>query len=215
MAGSAHQIDPMEMPVWTLGQAVAWITWRTAEKVQEYGDDSVVGMMLDAAVQEPEVFLTTARMELFMRLAEGALTAMAINEETGRPEAIPAEVWPFVEYTADRDRTDRLWFNKKLGYRDIKLKRGDVCRLWEDAKLANKGGRPPVADWEAYYVKFLEKVKADGFPNKLNIDGWRTQADVANWLADLAEKEGFSPGTSTTRGKAREFLAKAKLETGF
>src|SRR6516162_6003919 len=115
MAGSAHQIDPMEMPVWTLGQAVAWITWRTAEKVQEYGDDSVVGMMLDAAVQEPEVFLTTARMELFMRLAEGALTAMAINEETGRPEAIPAEVWPFVEYTADRDRTDRLWFNKKLG----------------------------------------------------------------------------------------------------
>ncbi len=77
-----------------------------------------------------------------------------------------------------------------------------------------KGGRPPAADWDAYYEKFLEEVKARGFPDKLNDDGWRRQVDVANWLTNLAEKEGFSPGTSTLRQKAREFLAKAKLETG-
>ena len=58
-------------------------------------------------------------------------------------------------------------------------------------------------------------MKADGYPDKLNVDGWSKLVDVANWLADLAEKEGFSPGTSTIRQKAREFLGKVKLETGF
>ena len=29
--------DPMAMSIWTLGQAVAWIAWRTAEKVRENG----------------------------------------------------------------------------------------------------------------------------------------------------------------------------------
>ena len=107
----------------------------------------------------------------------------------------------------------------KVEYRDITLKRVDVCRLWDDASFreipANKGGRPPAADWDAYYVKFVEKVKADGYPEKLNIVQLSKQVDVANWLTNLAEKEGFSPGTSTTRGKAREFLGKVKLETGF
>ena len=28
--------DPMAMSIWTLGQAVAWIVFRTAEKVREY-----------------------------------------------------------------------------------------------------------------------------------------------------------------------------------
>ena len=166
------------------------------------------------------VSVKTAREDLWARLAEGALTASGVKEETGRPVEIPAYEWAYLELTGDRNLADRLWFKKgsmKVEYRDITLKRGDVCRLWKDVRPipANKGGRPPAADWDAYFPKLLEKVKTDGFPDKLNVDGWSKQVDVENWLANLAEKEGFSPGKSTIREKARDFLARVKLETGF
>ena len=88
--------DPMAMSIWTLGQAVAWIVWRTAEKVRENWNASLVKLSTYEAFADQEeeteqlVSVKTAREELWARLAEGALTASAIKEGTGRPEQIPA-----------------------------------------------------------------------------------------------------------------------------
>src|SRR5262245_25136922 len=104
--------DPMAMSTWTLGQTLAWIVWRTPAKVRENWNASMVELSLDEALAkqrektEQLVSAKTAREELWARLAEGALTASAFKEGTGRPVQIPAYEWAVLQLTEDMNLGD-------------------------------------------------------------------------------------------------------------
>ena len=97
----------------------------------------------------------------------------------------------------------------KVEYRDMTLRRDDICRLWP-SHPASKRGRKPGADWDAYFLAFKAKVEADGYPDALNVEGWNKQADVERWLAEQAARDHCSPSSSTIRRHAKAFLAKVK-----
>ena len=90
------------------------------------------------------------------------------------------------------------------------LRRDDICRLWPLIIRASKRGRKPGADWDAYFLAFEAKVKADGYPDALNVEGWNKQADVERWLAEQAARDHCSPASSTIRRHAKTFLAKVR-----
>ena len=161
---------------------------------------------------EQVVSVKTAREELWARLAEGALTASAIKEETGRPEQIPAHEWAYLDLTGDSNLADRLWFKTRFHegrISDVTLRRDDICRLWP-SHPASKRGRKPGADWDAYFLAFKAKVEADGYPDAQNVEGWNKQTDVERWLAEQAARDHLFPSSSTIRRHAKTFLKKVQ-----
>ena len=72
-------------------------------------------------------------------------------------------------------------------------------RPFESNKNKNPGGRPQKADWGAFYDRFVEVCKMRGLPDKTNVDGWQTQADVEEWLAELAQNDRTPVGDTQIR----------------
>jgi hypothetical protein len=82
---------------------------------------------------------------------------------------------------------------------------GDVAKPPQQQK--SKGGRPPVTDWDAIEEVFRKKIAVDGCPEKLNVKGWQTQADVVTWIRNL-DRFARSAAESTVRDHARDFISK-------
>ncbi len=90
-----------------------------------------------------------------------------------------------------------------------------ICggRPFDRSKARNPGGRPPKADWSAFEDRFRDECNKRGNPDSLNVRGWQTQADVATWLGDLAEREDTPVGETQLRQHAREFIDRMRSET--
>ncbi|WP_152049036.1 hypothetical protein [Aureimonas psammosilenae] len=80
--------------------------------------------------------------------------------------------------------------------------RGEAPRL--------KVGRKPKFDWEEYEQAFLMKVDEEGQPEKSNVEGWQSQADVARWLQSLAERERLEMSFDSAKRKARAMMGRNK-----
>ena len=89
-----------------------------------------------------------------------------------------------------------------------------ACQGWRESEMRKPPRRPAGAlakwDWSAFEESFVEEVKTRGFPDKLNEEGWRTQADVARWVLDLPDftRSGPAelPSLSTIKGYARRWM---------
>jgi hypothetical protein len=64
-------------------------------------------------------------------------------------------------------------------------------------RQAGKGGRPFAADWPAIEEALEREINLVGFPNKGAGEGWRTAADVAQWVR--GHLDDASPGPTAER----------------
>jgi hypothetical protein len=74
-------------------------------------------------------------------------------------------------------------------------------------KSQTKRGAKPKTDWDAIKEAFLEKVKDDDWPNELNVVGWQTQANVEDWIMEMAARDKVGISKSTARRYAVKFLS--------
>lgn len=76
------------------------------------------------------------------------------------------------------------------------------------ADIKAKPGAKQKFDWDAAEMDFVNQIKSRGFPNKLNVPGWQTQADVVRYLQKMAQLERVDIGDSQTKKYARKFMQK-------
>jgi hypothetical protein len=78
--------------------------------------------------------------ELRNRAAAGELTVAAIRNGDGRPVQIPAHEWAYLEHTGNHVLRDELRFDmtSEPQYRDMRLNRDDVYRLWSPATVSKR-----------------------------------------------------------------------------
>lgn len=75
-----------------------------------------------------------------------------------------------------------------------------------------KGGRPTAADWETVKDALKIKIGEMGVPDRENPAGWRTQADVEKWVAELLQIRMEDAADSTIRDNTKRLLAKIERE---
>ena len=76
------------------------------------------------------------------------------------------------------------------------------------AQKRKKGGAPAKADWPAISEAIRREITERGRPDRLNVKGWRCQADVESRIMDLARNDGTPIGEATARRYARKILSK-------
>jgi hypothetical protein len=94
----------------------------------------------------------------------------------------------------------------------VEVHAADLHKWVRGLKGTGVGGRPPKADWEAYWEVFAKKCSEEGNPDKLNVKGWQTQADVVRFLSELVARDNADVEERTIREYARNFMLRAKTE---
>lgn len=109
---------------------------------------TVIGLRLDEALSDCAdkdevrklVTVHHAWEELRNRAAAGELTVAAIRDDNGHPVQIPAHEWAYLKHTGDHVLRDELRFDMSSAsqYRDMRINRDDVYRLWPPSQMRIK-----------------------------------------------------------------------------
>jgi len=73
-----------------------------------------------------------------------------------------------------------------------------------------KGGRPPVADWDVIEHLLRLEIKKKGLPSPDNEEGWWTKADVCRSVADMLDARNEHAAPSTIRDHVNAVLKGVK-----
>ena len=164
--------------------------------------------------------------ELLTRLQRGELTAFATAliplEGEGDKKfnrALPAEFWVRAAEQGEIDWVQGEYArDDRHKARSLYLALSDINTMYpppeRHAKAAQRKspGAPQKADWAAITDAYLQEVKSVGFPDRLNEDGWQTQADVQRWIERLLEREGISVSETTLKDRARRIMEAARQQ---
>lgn len=164
-------------------------------------------------------------------LADGSLPASRLRLSTGQYEPIAASTWSRVVHIPDGNGStvqkhpfellaagDLSWLHPPDPiivpyFTREELASAGIIRAQPPAVEKNKGGRPGKADWPAIEEAFKQEVATRGFPDPLNEDGWRYQADVVRWIEEMLDREGVEVAPSTCKNWASRFMENARPET--
>lgn len=136
--GIAIGRDPMGLPVWSFGMAVAWIMCRSSQAATEYWNGPLDVALVYTA--PGAMIFEAAQAELVQRLALGSLTATATDEQ-GDIQELGAHEWRHLTPQpagGNNGLKIRLWRpGGGIGgtaYHDVRLLRDDVLAVWPETR---------------------------------------------------------------------------------
>jgi hypothetical protein len=151
-------------------------------------------------------------------LEKGDLRAKVRDPQIGTEFAIPPEAWrgawyghrPFFFKTILGNENENGAFKPFAGRTPyvVEAELSAVPEASANAPPLEPRRRRGLYPWEQCKIAFLKRAEQEGAPTNLGGEiGWRTQADVARWIADWMTKEtGKEPGEATARRYARKLM---------
>ena len=88
--------------------------------------------------------------------------------------------------------------------------KADVGPVRKNAGPLQRGGRPTILDERALQEAFDREVDMVDFPRRDGAPGWRTQADVCEWILKQLGKGEKRPAESTLKAAASRMMKRTK-----
>jgi len=80
----------------------------------------------------------------------------------------------------------------------------------KNAEPLHRGGRPTILDEKALQEAFDREVDMVDFPRRNGAPGWRTQADVCEWILKQLGKGEKRPAESTLKAAVSRMMKRTK-----
>ncbi|MET4794674.1 hypothetical protein ABIF64_006852 [Bradyrhizobium japonicum] len=151
MDGKRINQDPMQMPTWPLGMAMAWIACRETSGASEIWRSSLEAALLDEAELKANQPFLEAEKTLINALNDGVIAATGLLE--GQRIAVPQLQWEDMKisygFAADDSLMHRATNAAGAMYTELRVNRSDILALWPamtavvttDRRRGPKGGK--------------------------------------------------------------------------
>jgi hypothetical protein len=205
--------NPLEEVNWSLLMALAWIMWRSLDRVQRVSVRTrqfpVTEISLDSSDlnSKPRLLRQDAHKQLWQALAAGRLIGTGVNKQTERRENIDSTHWQGLKIQYAGAKLDLYLEGEGRCFFHPTLLSADILRLWPSPD-SSKGGRPPEWNWDELKQVALEILRVEGVPSPITHDPeWRSNSDLARRVQDWCmANHQEQPGLSTVRGKTTEWI---------
>lgn len=182
MDGKKIDQDPMQMPTWSLGMAMAWIARREVEGATELWQEGLGAALLG---EDGKTTWTPSKTPGWLRrsgvnsefleaetalknaLTEGSVSATALLPD-GTRIAVPSLEWEDMEFSygidADGDLMHRGTNKAGAMYTELRVKREDILAKWQAKQVAPTDRRrgPKGGKLEAVKKKMIAYNNAHG-----------------------------------------------------
>lgn len=203
---------------WSALETVAWIIWRDANRVKEFGQEAeTTGRMSTAWAidradpdQPDRMTIDDAKRGLLDALRDGRLAAVGAPLFFGDvPREITQAEWHYLRFDGSpAGRLDIVPMDGEQGdiLRNPLFPVGDVRKVWpEDFASRRKGGGRLKYDWLQIERVARSIVEEDGFPGPESPNSWRHKADLERAIEEAKDWKDF-PGHGLLYPKLKEWF---------
>ena len=183
MDGKRIDQDPMQMPTWPLGMAMAWIACREVEGASQLWREGLEGAWFADEDLAPNRSFLDAETALRNALVDGTITATGLLDS--ERITVPILAWEDMKisygFAADDSLMHRATNAAGAMYTELRLNRSDVLKLWPaNAQLASTSRRrgPKPNKLEAVKIAMAEYNSTHG-----DLDGMKEAAMEARFGA--------------------------------
>ena len=128
--------DPLDMPFWSFGMATVWIMCKSQNAARHYWSGPMEAALIEPNPDDPAVkrvvTFRAAQNALMSSMASGKISATAFSVTTNDIHKIEPHEWPHLRSQL-RGSSNGVEFSFRrdgIEYRNIRMKRDDVIRLW-------------------------------------------------------------------------------------